>query len=31
MNKVIGLRGFRIEDYIKTMSQETLKVRLKIN
>lgn len=26
MNDVIGLRGFKIEEYIKNMSQETLKV-----
>lgn len=26
MNDKIGLRGFKIEDYVKTMSQETLKV-----
>ena len=26
MNDRIGLRGFKIEDYVKTISQETLKV-----
>ena len=26
MNDKIGLRGFKIEDYVKTMTEETLKV-----